>query len=130
MEEQAPPAGIPLADWQATPASVRLLLNALLQRVLDLEARLNQTSRNASKPPSSDPPSAPPRPSKTARGRKAGGQEGHAGITRELVPSEQVHEIVPVRPHTCPGCQTALSPDLPDALPIIRSQSWEVPPIT
>ena len=130
MEEQEPPAGIPLSDWQATPMSVRVLLLTLLEQVLDLKARVNQHSSNSSKPPSSDPPSAPPRPSKTPRGRKAGGQEGHDGKTRELVPSEQVDQIVPVRPHTCPECQTALSPDLSDALPISRSQSWEVPPVT
>lgn len=130
MEEQAaPPAGIPLADWEATPASVRVVLVTLLERVLDLEARLKLTSRNSSKPPSSDPPSAPPRPAKTPRGRKRGGQEGHEGTTRELVPPDQVQELVPVYPTACSQCQTALSPDLPDALPITRSQVWELPAI-
>jgi hypothetical protein len=45
-----PPAPIN-DDWQATSPAVRALLLALLQRLQVLEARLNQTSRNSSKPP-------------------------------------------------------------------------------
>jgi len=129
MDEQAPP-GIPDHDWQATPASVRVLLLTVLEQLVDLQARLNQTSSNSSKPPSSDPPSKPPRPPKTPRGRKAGGQPGHAGTTRELVPPEQVQELVEVYPHACPSCQTRLTDDLPDAAAVVRSQVWELPPIT
>jgi transposase len=94
-----------------------------------LEARLNQHSGNSSKPPSSDPPSAPPRPTKTPRGRPHGGQPGHPGHIRPLVPSEQVDEIVPLHPGACPICQTALAPTLPDAIPHVRTQVWELPPI-
>jgi transposase len=130
MDETTPPEGIPPSDWEATPASVRILLLALLERVRDLEARLNQHSGNSSKPPSSDPPSAPPRPPKTPRGRKAGGQLGHPGVTRDLVPPDQVHETVPVYPRQCPTCRTALRAGLPDAAPLMRTQVWEIPPIT
>ena len=51
------PAGIPSEDWAATPPSVRLLVMALMERLVRLEERVNRTSRNSSKPPSSDPPS-------------------------------------------------------------------------
>ena len=83
-ETAATPAGISEEDWLATPAAVQALVVLLLSRLQTLETRLNQTSRNSSKPPSSDPPSALPRPPKVPRGRKAGAQPGHAGTTRAL----------------------------------------------
>ena len=72
MSNQSPPPGISEEDWSATPVAVRVLVMELLRRVAQLEARLNQTSRNSSKPPSSDPPSARPRPAKEPTGRQVG----------------------------------------------------------
>ena len=46
---QSPPPGISEEDWQVTPMAVRVLVTELLRRVADLEARLNQTSRNSHK---------------------------------------------------------------------------------
>jgi transposase len=129
MDEMTPPEGIPLAYWEATPPSVRLLLLALLSRVRELEARLNKHSQNSSKPPSSDPPSAPPRPQRTPRGRKPGGQPGHEAHSRPLVPETDVHEIVACRPKQCSNCQEALPQTLPDVCQILRTQVWEIPPI-
>ena len=72
-----PPAGIPEADWLATPASVRTLilaqqqeiqalrqendelrsqLTALASELAQLRERIGRSSRNSSKPPSSDGP--------------------------------------------------------------------------
>jgi hypothetical protein len=60
MDNDLPPApdGIPAADWFATPASVQLLVLALMQQVAtltvlvqELEQRLSQTSQNSSTPP-------------------------------------------------------------------------------
>jgi transposase len=130
MDEMTPPEGIPPADWEATPPSVRLLLVALLSRVRELEARLNQHSQNSSKPPSSDPPSAPPRPKSTPRGRKPGGQPGHEGLSRPLVPEKDVQEIIACRPQQCSNCQEALPQTLADVCQILRTQVWEIPPIT
>lgn len=113
----------------ATPASVQALVVMLLDRLRELEARLNQHSQNSSKPPSSDPPSAPPRPTKTPRGRPRGGQVGHVGTTRPLLPPEQVDEIVPLYPDRCPACQTALTLTLPEVMPPVRTQVWDIPPI-
>jgi transposase len=129
MDESAPPPGIPPDDWAATPASVRALMLTLLDRLRDLEAQSKQHSGNSSKPPSSDPPSAPPRPTKPPRGRPRGAQPGHVGQTRDLLPSEQVDQIIPCRPTACPQCQTVFADDLPDALPVLRTQVWEIPPI-
>src|SRR5215813_6464701 len=72
MQDPTLPPGISAEDWAATPVAVRVLVRELLRRVEQLEAWLNQTSRNSSKPPSSDPPSARPRPAKAPTGRNTG----------------------------------------------------------
>src|SRR5690349_7012952 len=101
MPEQTPPAGINAEDWAATPVAVRALVVELLRRLAEVEARLNQTSRNSSKPPSSDPPGVKPRVTKAPTGRKSGGQPGHEGHSRKLKPESEVEQIVDVRPEKC-----------------------------
>jgi len=84
----------------------------LLARIAELERRLGTNSRNSSKPPSSDPPWTPPRRRKRA-GRKRGGQRGHKGTTRSLLPPDQVDEIVEVKPEKCRRCGRKLPGDDP-----------------
>jgi transposase len=127
MSNQWPPPGISEEDWRATPVAVRVLVAELLRRVAQLEARLNQTSRNSSNPPSSDPPSARPRPAKDPTGRKLGGQPGHEGHGRKLKPESEVDQIIDVRPEHCGQCGTLLLGE--DAEPE-RHQVTEVPRIT
>jgi transposase len=127
MQDQAPPAGISQEDWTATPVAVRVLVRELLRRVEQLEARLNQTSRNSSKPPSSDPPSAKPRPAKELSGCKSGGQPGHEGQGRKLKPESEVDQIIDVRPESCEQCGALLLGD--DEAPE-RHQVTELPRIT
>src|SRR5216684_2570958 len=87
----------PVAD----PAPL-LAENAVLQaRVAELEARLGQNSSNCSRPPSSDPPQAPRKRPVQPSGRERGGQPGHRGAYRALLPVEQVGEIVSVVPERC-----------------------------
>jgi hypothetical protein len=57
-------------------------------RVEKLEEQLRRSSRNSSLPPSQDPPSAPPRPGKPSSSRGRGGQLGHEGRHRPLLPLE------------------------------------------
>lgn len=77
----------------------------LLQaEVEQLRERVNQTSRNSSKPPSSDPPEARKYPPRTPSGRKRGGQSGHQGKGRQLKPSSEANQIVVSRPTHCRGC--------------------------
>ena len=135
MSELAPPLGIPPADWDATPASVRAVVLALLDqvqtlqaRVTDLEHQLKRHSGNSSRPPSSDPPDAPPRPAQRPSGRQRGAQPGHPGHHRDLLPPGQVDEFVIHRPTACPHCQATLPHDLP-AGAVQRQQVWEVPPL-
>jgi transposase len=127
MSEQAPPTGISTEDWAATPVAVRVLVQALLMRLVEVEARLNQTSRNSSKPPSSDPPNAKPRPAKEPTGRKSGGQPGHEGHGRKLKPETEVDHFIEVRPESCGQCGTLLLGEDPEPE---RHQVTELPRIT
>src|SRR4051812_31801757 len=73
--------------------------NAVLQaRIHELEARLGQNSSNSSRPPSSDSPQARRKRPVDPSGRKRGGQPGHRGAFRALLPVEQVDEVVAVVP--------------------------------
>src|SRR3954470_534815 len=93
-----------LATLRLENAALRTENAVLHERVRELEARLGQTSANSSRPPSSDPPQAPARPKAPPSGRKRGGQPGHHGVHRALLPVEQVDEIVPVVPEHCRHC--------------------------
>jgi len=126
MSDQTPPPGISEEDWAATPLTVRTLMTELLQRLARVEARLQQTSRNSSKPPSSDPPSAKPRGAKEPSGRTSGGQPGHEGQSRRLKPESEVDQIIEVRPEQCGQCGTVLLGE--DAEPE-RHQVTDVPRI-
>lgn len=115
MNDEHLPQGISTEDWNATPSIVRELVWTLIQqsaqlhqRLVALEERLNQNSRNSSKPPSSDAPNAPARPKRTPSGRKRGGQPGHVGHTRSLKPLTQVQAIIQLRPTSCSTCGALL----------------------
>jgi transposase len=99
----------PLVEQMATlrleSAALRAENVALRERIRDLEALLGQHSANSSRPPSADPPQAPVRPKAPPSGRTRGGQPGHRGGYRALLPVEQVDEIVAVVPESCRRCQ-------------------------
>lgn len=61
-------------------------------RVSELEARLNQNSRNSHRPPSSDGPRKPAALPKEPKAR--GGQPGHKGDTLKMVAAEEVDHHV------------------------------------
>ncbi len=99
-------------------------------RVAELEQRLNRGSRNSSLPPSQDPPSAPPRPGKPGSGRCRGGQPGHEGKNRRLLPLERVDEVIDHWPERCRDCARAFGEDERiDAAAPQRHQVCELPPI-
>lgn len=92
--------------------AVREALVARDARIRSLEeenARLGMDSTNSSKPPSSDPPQATPK-GRRRRGsaKKRGGQSGHPGAHRSLVPEERVDEMVEHRPDACRHCHASL----------------------
>lgn len=101
-------------------------------RVAELEEKLGQNSSNSNKPPSSDAPGASGTSGGGARsgkpsGRKQGGQPGHRGSRRVLLPAEQVDAVVDCFPPACELCARAL-PQRPDAN-ALRHQVTEVPPV-
>ena len=99
----------------------------LQERVLELEARLGLNSTNSSKPPSSDPPSVA-RTAKKAKGKKRGGQPGHRGHHRALLPPERVDQVVQHTPESCGHCGHSLA-GAEEALPAQVHQVVELPPV-
>jgi len=83
-----------------------------LARIEELERRLRRNSQNSSKPPSSDGPEAPVQPRKDPepgeKKRKPGGQPGHEGHHRPLLPAEQVDGFEDHYPVQCGGCRRRL----------------------
>lgn len=73
----------------------------LNQKVLALEARLNQNSQNSSKPPSSDEHKPKRKPGIPKAPKSRGGQKGHKGDTLKMVPSDEVEEVEPLKPERC-----------------------------
>jgi transposase len=99
-------------------------------RVAELERRLNRSSRNSSLPPSQDPLSAPKRPGWKGSGRTRGGQPGHEGRYRRLLPADRVDEIVDHWPKRCRSCaQVLVVGELVDVVEPRRHQVAELPPI-
>jgi transposase len=119
--------GISDEDWQQTPASVRAVLRALHQRLTKLEEQLQLNSDNSSQPPSSDQPHhRREKKGKLPSGKKRGGQPGHQGQSRPLVPAEAVGEFRLYKPEICAHCGAALSGD--DPTPVCW-QVTDLPPI-
>jgi len=120
---------------EQTPVAVQEYIRALEARVAALEAtvqqlleRLQQDSPNSSRPPSSDPTQAiGQRARRVPSGRKRGGQPGHQGQSRVLVPMTEVDHVVPVQPWQCARCQHPLQGNDPQPY---RHQVTEVPPVT
>jgi transposase len=120
--------------WEQTPVEVQAYLRALEARVVALEAsvqhlteRLQQDSRTSSRPPSSDPPQATTkRPRHEPSGRRPGGQPGHEGQARALVPATAVDVVRPVKPERCQRCQHPLHGEDPQPE---RHQVTEIPPV-
>ena len=133
------PAALSSDLWERIPPEAQAYIRALESRLSALEARvqtlqahnralqerLHQNSRNSSRPPSSDPPQSP-RPRRPRGQRRRGGQPGHPGHTRTLLPVEEVDEVVVLKPDRCSGCHALLWGD--DPAPF-RHQVIEIPPI-
>lgn len=92
---------------------LRKQLEEQAKRIADLERQLalrQQNSTTTSKPPSSDGLAGRERERgrRVKTRRKAGGQPGHPGHYRELVPVERVDAIVDLVPDTCRQCARRL----------------------
>lgn len=106
------------------PAEAQVIIRVLLAKIEELEARLNKTSRNSSKPPSSEHPHAKGPPEKKAKSkRKQGAQPGHGKFERTLIPAEECQEVIPCVPACCRGCGKRLTGS--DSTPL-RDQVWDI----
>ncbi len=98
-------------------------------------SQLEKNSKTSSKPPSSDgpqdrnPKSEPQK--KNPEKRKQGGQPGHKGTARKLIPVEDVDEIIPYYPDKCGNCGEVLPQDeTADTIGVpFRWQTAEIEPI-
>jgi transposase len=117
------------AAKDARIATLEQQVTMLMKRVAELEEKLRQNSRNSHLPPSSDSPGERKQRShdKSSSPRKRGGQPGHGGARRELLPEDQVDEVVDLYPPECENCWAAL-PKVPDHC-ASRYQQTEVPPV-
>ena len=124
------------AEARAVAAEARVA--AMENQVAELLEKLNRNSKNSNKPPSAASPAE--RLQRRAREqarekqrkkdeakKKRGGQPGHEGAQRVLVPAEQVDDIVDHYPTECENCWSSL-PTINDS-EAQRSQTWELPPI-
>lgn len=122
-------------DWEQTPASVQALVVELLRRlqvlekeVASLREQVKRNSGNSSQPPSSDGPEVDKNKTEKKKysGGKPGGQNGHIGTQRKLVPVEELKAAHDIKPVACRGCGEHLSGD--DPAPY-RHQVVEIPPV-
>jgi transposase len=98
------PEGLEISaeDWHKTPPSIRTLLLYLLEenaklrkRIEELEARLNQSSDNSHRPPSSDSPFKKKRGKR--KKRKKGAKKGHPGHRQVMLEPTEVLDYKPER---------------------------------
>ena len=100
------------------------------ERLKAFEARLNQNSRNSSKPPSTDfYVKEKPNPKRSRRqksDKKPGGQEGHLGTTLEMV--DNPDEVIEHSLSYCEECGCTLESIEVEAYE--RRQIFDIPPVT
>lgn len=77
------------------------VINQQAEKIAELEVRLNQNSKNSSKPPSSDG-FKKPGSLRTSSGKKPGGQKGHKGSGFTLLRTPE--KYVSHEPKTCVRC--------------------------
>jgi transposase len=87
----------------------------LEKQVADLLRKLGRNSGNSNLPPSSDGPGQrrDPKPRPNTGKRNRGGQKGHRGSRRALLPAEQVDDLINLFPAQCANCSASL-PELTD----------------
>ncbi len=86
-----------LANTRSALANTQELLKSALDRILELEERLNLDSKNSSKPPSSDQKgNTPPNGKKKRKERK--------GIARSNFPPDRIDKHMECTQDNCPHC--------------------------
>lgn len=117
-----------MLSLQATVSQLQAEVVNLKERVRELEVKLKKDSSNSSRPPSSDLPWKKQTKKKPSSGNAPGGQPGHRGHCRALLPLEQVQNIIEYAAEECDGCGEFLSSNDACGEPQ-RHQVAELPPI-
>lgn len=107
-----------LAERDAKISALQAQIALLTAQVAKLTEQLGRNSKNSHLPPSSDGPGSGVKgredKPRGKSGRKRGGQKGHRGSHRELLPEGRVDKFVDLFPPTCLCCGHPL-PRVPDA---------------
>jgi transposase len=118
------------AIYDAGREAVVEVLLAMDRRIVQLEARVEKLERqlamgsqNSSRPPSTDPPRRAPGRGKDRSGRKPGGQPGHEGHGRPLLPAWAVDELVD---HWPAGCDCGYVFSESDLVPLGDAARYQV----
>ncbi len=114
--QRLPVESLSEAEWAALPAKVQAVITGLVDEnpqlrlaVSKLQEQLRRNSCNSSQPPSQDNPGQKPVEDESARRlRRRGGQTGHVGGGRALVPVERVDAVIVHRPVVCQECGALL----------------------
>jgi transposase len=101
-------------------------IHPLQEEVAELRRQIGRNSGNSSLPPSANPPWAPRPVAKKPTGRRPGGQPGHKGFFRKLLPTEQVDHVVQHKPTACAHC-AAKWPENAEWQLLSRHQVTELP---
>lgn len=102
-----------------------LIIAKLQRRIEELEAQLNQNSRNSNRPPSTDGFRRPQ--SQRKKGEKSpGGQKGHKGQTLDWVDAPDQVKVHPIS--ECDSCGALLEGEVP--IKVERRQVHDIPPLT
>jgi len=135
LQQQVRLMSIRFSAYEKRIASLReqvTQVDDLKAEIAELRERLGRNSSNSSRPPSSDPPSYQAKPPREPQGRKQGGQPGHQGSTRQLLPAEEVDRLVELKPAACAGCGRRLCGNDPaperhqvSEVPVVRAEVTE-----
>lgn len=132
----APPAEAPVAVWvwRLMPLKFRAWVVATWQELQACRIELRKNSHNSSLPPSRDgseekaKTNAFRRRHHVRKRRRPGGQDGHPGHQRALVPPERVDRRIEYFPRECRRCKRDLDGVAVDAEPL-HHQVAEIPEI-
>jgi transposase len=130
LDERRRPDGAPLTDagWLSLSPALREWVWKLDQENTELRARLGLNSTNSSKPPSTDKPGVK-KQRRPRSGRRPGGQVGHPGHSRPLVPEDRLDGITDSYPNRCRRCDLDLRGVRRTDEEPLRHQVAELPPI-
>ncbi|RPI71296.1 MAG: IS66 family transposase [Desulfobacteraceae bacterium] len=90
-----------IAEDQHMSESIKSMFEILILVITLLAGRLGLNSTNSSKPPSSDPNRK--KRSKSSTGKKAGGQQGHVGVTLKKVDDPDKIAVIKIDRRTIPA---------------------------